>query len=129
MENWAFIKYMYLLLCYQNTRYYFHYQAYIYIISVLKLDASCNWEPVQGDKERCDMGPFPILFCKKRKLINIIFVFYLFVLFVCIIQLTKSKKVSNTSLIYAFSILSVSFLVINIKKNPVCTTLTNWDFL
>ncbi len=24
----------------------------------LELDASCNREPVQGDKERCDMGPF-----------------------------------------------------------------------
>ncbi len=24
----------------------------------LELDASCNWEPVQGDKESCDMGPF-----------------------------------------------------------------------
>ncbi len=24
----------------------------------LKLDVSCNWEPVQGDKERFDMGPF-----------------------------------------------------------------------
>ncbi len=22
----------------------------------LELDASCNWEPVQGDKERCNMG-------------------------------------------------------------------------
>ncbi len=24
----------------------------------LELNASCNREPVQGDKERCDMGPF-----------------------------------------------------------------------
>ncbi len=24
----------------------------------LELDASSNQEPVQGDKERCDMGPF-----------------------------------------------------------------------
>ncbi len=24
----------------------------------LELDASCNREPVQGDKERCDMSPF-----------------------------------------------------------------------
>ncbi len=24
----------------------------------LELDASCNREPVQGDKERCDMGSF-----------------------------------------------------------------------
>ncbi len=24
----------------------------------LELDASCNREPVQRDKERCDMGPF-----------------------------------------------------------------------
>ncbi len=62
--------------------------------------------PVQGDKERCDMGPFPNSILKKRKLIQIFFVFYLFVLFVFIIQLTQSKKVSITSLIYAFSILS-----------------------
>ncbi len=26
----------------------------------LELDAICNWEPVQGDKERCNMGSFGI---------------------------------------------------------------------
>ncbi len=30
----------------------------IYKHQCLELDASCNREPVQGDKERCDMGPF-----------------------------------------------------------------------
>ncbi len=32
--------------------------AVLYASISLKLDASCNREPVQGDKERCDMGPF-----------------------------------------------------------------------
>ncbi len=27
-------------------------------MAVLELDASFNREPVQGDKERCDLGPF-----------------------------------------------------------------------
>ncbi len=27
----------------------------------LKLDACCNREPVQGDKERCEIGPFGLV--------------------------------------------------------------------
>ncbi len=49
---------------------------------------------------------------KKHTSFSNLFVVYLFVFFLFIIQLTKAKNASNTSLLYSFSILSVFFLFI-----------------
>ncbi len=65
---------------------------------------------------------FTACFLKKNNnaSFSIIFVFYLFVFFLFIIQLTKVKKPSNTSLLY-----SICFLFIYYKKKIK----KNWDLL
>ncbi len=55
---------------------------------------------------------------------SILSVFYLFVFFLFIIQLAKTKKASNTILLYSFPILSVFFLfIINNKNLATCAAL------
>ncbi len=53
---------------------------------------------------------------KKKTSFSNLFVFYILVFFLFIIKLTKAIKSSNTSLLYSFSILSVFFLLYNLKK-------------
>ncbi len=63
-------------------------------------------------------------FQKNNTTFSNLFVFYLFVFFLFIIQLTKAKKASNTSLLYTFSVYFFIYYIVIKKKLATCTALS-----
>ncbi len=59
-------------------------------------------------------------FQKNNTRFSNLFVFYLFVFFLFIIQLTKAKKASNTSLLYSFSVYFLFFHLLYSNKKKTC---------